>query len=975
MKLEKCKYIVIAVFGILFGCLQNIVAQTFTTSGNWGATKLTGNRTVTLTGKVTITGAITIPDGYKLTINGSDKMIQRGSDFLGRLFSIEPGGSLEISNATIDGNNNWRNSNDVSVAPTSNGVEATSTMIYMNSSGSIALKNVTLQNGWIKSTNDGTLRSSGTAIYIAGTSDTNQKAILEMDDCVVQKMYCTYGGSGIFVNKTTLGSEFTITNCVFKDNTIWYDEGNAGTSNDGNQGGTLRTQGGTNAVVTISGGRFEGNRSNGQAGGIYWNAGTGSLTIKDNVQFISNIAGTYGGGIMVMTKVALNSATMKGNRATYGGGLAYRPFNSGSSAKSYTTDGTVNGTPFEQLTNADMTLTDKVSFSGNEASYGGGIFIESGNIRFATQYGDEDGEGSGDNAFRDEAASMNLKIDGATISGNSASNGGGIYMQSVQYGPSPVDPNTKSSLQFLSGTIQNNTAANNGGGIYLKGIPISFEGTGSKTVSENKAEKGSGGGIYIDNTVKLLNQDLDVNLSNATITQNEAFIQGGGVYVKGSEDVDAEVNLENIEMTNNTAIDNGGGLYLNGGDLNINGTGNIIKSNTAQNGGGVCLEGGELKIEQCDITENSATNLGGGLFVSNSNSIDISLTGTGLFEHNTAAVAGGGMAMQGPIKLTFSGSLEYNKAGNGGGIYLSNTKNAGRKTQLDFQGGLIRYNEANGSGNTATTGYMHSVSALKGFGGGAFLDSDTELIFTIDEGQSLGFYGNEAVSGADDIFANGDGTSVALPYVTADETHKGMDLEGFDVPVDKRFLFWVKDYVATDLKYSKSPKGIDEENLTDGSNMRYRTAIKKGKVNYWKLEPSTYGGYISLALGYRLLFATIQKSGLAEGESAIFKVYQGEKAAGTPFASVLVIGKEGSELVTKRLALSEGYWTVQETDWSWNYTPEEAVLTQSVEEDAENGNIFKFKNIPKKEVDKNQYDETIKVNMMGTSSSSSSNTD
>ena len=1048
--MKRNRYIVSVVFIVcmFLGGVQHVSAQTLEPSGTWGTTTVT-TQTVNLIGKVTINGQITIPNGVILTINGADKMIQRASTgfgddkkqpYLGNLFHIQPGGRLVISNATIDGNNAWEGAG-VYALPTSKGVEATGSFINLDSSGTIELTYVTLQNGWVsEAQTPTTLRSSGTAIKMTGTkSDNAAPSTLTLENCTFQKLYCTYGGSAIFVNRLAQQSTFSIANCTFTNNTVWYNVAEDFQHNDGNQGGIIRTQGSTNVNATISGGTFEKNVTNGQAGGIYWNAGMGSLIVKDNVQFIDNKAGSYGGAMMVMTKVELQSATMTGNEAMYGGGLAYRPFNSGSSAKSYTEDGKWDGTPFPQLTEASMKLTDAVEISRNTATMdGGGIFIESGNIRFATQYGDEDGENEIDdkeldndnyvnNQFRDEPAEMVLTIDGATITSNTADNGGGIYMQSVKYGASDVDESTQSGLKLLSGTIQNNTATNNGGGVYLKGIPISFEGDGSKTVKANVAN-GSGGGIYIDNTVKLLNQDLAVNLKKTTISNNEAGSQGGGVYVTGSEDVVAVVNLEGITMTTNAATGNGGGLCLNGGNLNINGTGNTIQANNAQNGGGVyvtgsedvvavvnlegitmttnaatgnggglclnggnlningtgntiqannaqngggvCLEDGELAIEQCDITDNSATNLGGGLFVANDHHVEIELTGSGIFEKNTAIKAGGGMAMQGPITLTFSGSLQNNTAGNGGGIYLSNTEGASQKTLLDFTGGFIRDNVANGTGNIATTGYLQSVDALKGFGGGAFLDSNTELKFTLTD--NLGFYGNLAESGADDIFANGSGTSVALPYVTKDETHDGMDLADFDVPVDKRFLFWVKDYVSNDTKYSQSPAGIDENNMKDGSNMRYRTAIEKGEVGYWKLEPYTYTGYISLALGYRLLFATIQKSGLAEGESAIFKIYKGKDNNGTdyqtdPYSSILLTGSKASS-VSRRIALSEGWWKVEETNWSWNYTPEESEIPLQVIENQEN--VFAFKNNPNGDIDKTQYDEVIIPNTMNKSSTS-----
>lgn len=944
---------VISVFCIFFGGVQSVVAQG--ASGDWNATTVSSNKTLNLTGKVTIKGQITIEESVTLTINGNDKKIQRGTDFLGNLFVIGQGAKLIIKSATIDGNNTWAE-NYVSGSPKSNGVEATGSYIYLNQNGgSIELENVTLQNGWMEPTKEDSKRSTGPTVIIPG----GENVSLIMKNCTIKNMFCTYGGSGVFVNKTTGNSVFTITDCKFLNNVVWYDEENAGTYKDGNQGGTIRTQGGTNVTCTIRGGVFEGNITNGQGGGIYWNAGQGGLTVKDNVKFTKNTAGSYGGGIVTMTKLDLQSAHFESNEASFGGGLAYRPFVSGSKASSYTVDGTNNGKLFEQLTSADLTLTDEVVMKSNVATkYGGGIFIESGNVRFGTMHGGEDGEGNGEDVFRDEPASMKLSIEGATIEGNEAESGGGIYMQSVKYGNSAVDEETISGLYIDSGTIQNNVATEDGGGIYLKGIPIEFKGEENINVKSNTAENGSGGGIYIDNTIKLLSQDLDVKFENAVINENKALEQGGGVYVKGSKEIAAEVSLETIEMTNNKATGKGGGLYLNDGSLNIAGTSNTISGNSAENGGGVCIERGKLKIEQCNIVNNEAEKMGGGLFVSNESSVEIDLTGNAVFKSNTADVAGGGMAMYGPVTLKFSGSLEENVANNGGGIYLGNISGSEKKTELVFKGGFIRGNKARGTSD-ATTGYHKSVEKLNGIGGGAFLDENTSLSFDIENGE-LGFYGNYAEKGADDIFANGNNTSVQLPNVTKEDDKEGMQLEDFAVPVNPEYLFWVKDYITNDVSYNQSPNGIGETDLTNG-NVRYRNA--SSSMEYWKLSANTYDDYISVALGYRLLYATISKEGLTTDESAIFDVFN---TANEKFTSVVLTGTDvNGSTVSKRIALTEGIWTVKENNWSWSYSPENGTKEVEIDVKDRKNNSFVFKNTKNNTVEKKKYDEAIKENRMG----------
>ena len=72
--------------------------------------------------------------------------------------------------------------------------------------------------------------------------------------------------------------------------------------------------------------------------------------------------------------------------------------------------------------------------------------------------------------------------------------------------------------------------------------------------------------------------------------------------------------------------------------------------------------------------------------------------------------------------------------------------------------------------------------------------------------------------------------------------------------------------------------------------------------------------------------------------------------------------------VSRRIALSEGWWKVIETDWSWNYTPEQAEIASQVVENQEN--VFGFKNNRNNDTDKKKYDEVIIPNVMNTSSTS-----
>lgn len=95
-------------------------------------------------------------------------------------------------------------------------------------------------------------------------------------------------------------------------------------------------------------------------------------------------------------------------------------------------------------------------------------------------------------------------MNGGTITGNSASRGGGVYVAS------------KSSFTMTGGTITNNNA-DQGGGIYAY-TSLTINGG---TISGNTAEE-AGGGIYTIN--------CSLNVNGGTITKNHANQMAGGIF-------------------------------------------------------------------------------------------------------------------------------------------------------------------------------------------------------------------------------------------------------------------------------------------------------------------------------------------------------------------------------------------------------------------------------------------------------------
>lgn len=497
------------------------------------------------------------------------------------------------------------------------------------------------------------------------------------------------------------------------------------------------------------------------------------------------------------------------------------------------------------------------------------------------------------------------------IDNNKAGNlGGGIYIMAYN---ATLNESDVVNLQMDMNDylrVRSNTAGNGGGGIAFKlGNNVTFA-TGSKInvdvegaiINDNKVTSGSGGGIYFYNDIN--NEKgitISLNINGGYLRRNEA-LNGNGGSIFCTTPSEAEAGYPVTVPT----------LNLNAGD---------ISSNKAINGAGIY-------VDRQVITSHASTD---GVRI----------------RKNVASGYGGGIAVTDGGSLTIStGVVEDNKAKNGGGMYIGNNG------VMTFGNGLIRNNQALSGGNpkTFTTGYNLTADNLVGMGGGIFLDTGASLTFADDT--NLGLYGNTADYGADDIFANGNGTLINLP----DVTH--MQLSGFEVPTQT--LYWVEDYVDQDAEYEKGT--FVNKNYSSGNNLpeRYRYALANLHEIFTVSGGVSLTNYVCLALGYQIIFVTISKSGLKAGESAVFQMYQ-EDSPDNIYQVIALTGKADGSVVSSRVALYSGKWTVRETDWSWAYKPDKKSITKTITSNSVD-NVFSFTNTEDKTAP--LHDEAIVVNTM-----------
>ena len=411
--------------------------------------------------------------------------------------------------------------------------------------------------------------------------------------------YCTSNnesGGGISHDKDVSGSSLSITNAVIHGNEV-----KAG-SKDG--GGVF-----TNAhTVVITGGTISNNRTTRYGGGLYSNAAV-SLTITGTTISGNASANSDGGGVYYAPAsdnkpLTVNSCTIENNTAANGnGGGIYTTAGPITIGKA---DGVENGTVIQSCTaknggglyqdkntaNASLTLTDATVSSCRATSGGGGgirtnawkVTLNGATVKNNTSTGN-----GGGLWCTNTSSTESLAVNGSTIDGNtSGSYGGGIYAEIKTVtvnSPYTVTVGTETVNKAVS--ISGNTASN-GGGIYhnrnSEGSALTVTGTEAYPVRISGNQTSSnGGGVYAN--------VRSTGFTWAEISGNRANSNGGGIY-DPMDSADYSLTLDHTTVSGNTSGNQGGGVYTKTklylkNDSMV--TGNRLTGSTVGNAAGVYL--------------------------------------------------------------------------------------------------------------------------------------------------------------------------------------------------------------------------------------------------------------------------------------------------------------------------------------------------------------------------------------------------
>ncbi|OGV55285.1 MAG: hypothetical protein A2X45_15435 [Lentisphaerae bacterium GWF2_50_93] len=424
----------------------------------------------------------------------------------------------------------------------------------------------------------------------------------------------------------------------------------------------------------------------GNGGGLYI---TNNSSVLMSSVDVSGCRADYGGGIynagILKTEFVGGPGAMDiyGNNSNYSGGGVY---NAGSGTITTLTwvynnvagehGGGIYNAGDITVSGMDTTSLGQVKVYNNTAlaGDGGGIYSSNGNITMSF-----------------------VSVGDQLLGGNSAINGGGIYIFSNYQQATP--------MHFTFVNLYNNVASGNGGGLFLtNGNSTStanvFEYEWSH-VEGNSAAAGNGGGIYLFNNAgniliaTVITPYTEYN-TQSSINANGAA-NGAGVYIQNC----ANVTIDFLNMSGNIATANGGAIMVkDSGTITL--TDMEIASNSADLGGGIYYTNttsGSLNVQRSNISNNDATTAGGGIYQANG---ILFIENDTLSFNGSATCLGGAIYMDyGNLNINFA-TLAYN-SGIGAAIYIDGDAAAANKSVLTVKNSIIYNRDASTAAETFTS--------------------------------------------------------------------------------------------------------------------------------------------------------------------------------------------------------------------------------------------------------------------------------
>ncbi len=449
----------------------------------------------------------------------------------------------------------------------------------------------------------------------------------------------------------------------------------------------------------------------------------------DNVQVVQNAASDSGGGIYAIDSMLIitNSSGINGNQATNnGGGLFFDNTNAGTRGLSFSSG----------IFAYNSTLSNNMA-QGN----GGAIYIE-----YAQQFARGLGFGGGvfgrnttlnNNMTLGNGGGVYMEVDGGSARGlsfggvifgqsmtwtnNQAQDkGGGLYLATTSGATARGIGGGAGWLSF--GSRWEGNSANEGGAIYL--TDVEYVDVESGTMVSNTATLDGGALAAVNTTIP-----LSATLTGFTITHNTAGQHGGGIFGRSTDPEDTTWLLTTAGQRTvpiyeglffaNSAGGSGGGFYVEDAARVRIGDGVGMLGNHADgDGGGIYATRfaravWDIYLGAADFSDNDALN--GGAFAINdadtftsqnstfTNNDALNDGGAGWIKHSTNRPTRGFGGAGGWLSF---GAFSGNSAANGGAVFITGTIGTTDTLRID-SGTTITNNTATGSGGGV---YAHGVT-------------------------------------------------------------------------------------------------------------------------------------------------------------------------------------------------------------------------------------------------------------------------
>eukprot|EP01041_Mallomonas_annulata_P002061 gene2061-4027_t len=557
-------------------------------------------------------------------------------------YNVESGGGLYfagygrgnvIHGCVIDHNSAANNGGGVFLSDSNIGMLISNSTITRNSGGT-------------------STTSSGGGIYVHKRN--NQLSII---DCVISYNTAVLSGGGILIYDSNMNNSL-IRNRIF---------GNAVTVDRSTGGGVMVDR--SNNYFHVLANVIEWNSAS-FGGGIC--IGSYNLYSAISTSRISHNVVTYlGGGILlnVFNKYCtIYNSTFSNNTAVFGGGgmsvVQSNDYLSISHCKVYgnVLKNAVNGLQlgmgggiefFQE--NAHIMISDSTIYD-NIGGSGGGLSIGSSNIDVKLKgnfFSHNSAIFNGGGIFV-SASVLNLVVIDSDVSYNSAVQGGGVYID-------------HSSIHVVidNSSIHHNEGRSVGGGLYLDTGCHHFTMKRS-SVSHNIAKFGAG--LYFYTKIN------NVSIHGSDIIGNEAFYDGGGIYV---DSYSTDFTILRTSLSHNIA-DFGAGLFVSISIVHVVVRDSIISHNVASfNGGGILLDRGnsDFFCSNNTISKNSCGFNGGGIYF-NLNNHDATISHN-VIVNNIATMNGGGIfrySNNDNFKIEYN-TISKNMGEFGAGLFFSADNN------------------------------------------------------------------------------------------------------------------------------------------------------------------------------------------------------------------------------------------------------------------------------------------------------------